>query len=458
MKKPVTKSNRMKPGAMKAVNIVLAVAAAAAIIVSCVFGVQRAGLRRTVEELQTRLAETEAKLDETESARAELERRMTEAAAASESELTDTRTELARASENAAAAETENAALAGQVAGLETAQAELETALADREARLEKAERALNAVRSNACLVYASGDWSVTNWGTADSEDGNIRVTPASVIGEGEYTVGLEFAEETAGMSLCAVSIDGGETAFPGCFIRLNAVRVNGRSIAFGNGYTLSEDGQTTRLYLYREWSGEEAATARCYDGSTAEASSLIVDRDAFEKVKTVEVDFSVLTAPIDQAYIMFSNSDGSVQNWSPEGNRSAGVTSEAAEIRGSGSGYRVALNFEKPVKDLSLLALGVRRGEITFPGYALMITRIWVNGEKIDGLDGLKGYTSSDNGIETRMNLYNEGVGEIPGDARSLSGTLEGASAVWVDKAAFEGAERIEIEFGYRPVPVTGE
>ena len=51
-------------------------------------------------------------------------------------------------------------------------------------------------------------------------------------------------------------------------------------------------------------------------------------------------------------------------------------------------------------------------------------------------------------------MNLYNQGVGELPEDARSLTGSLEDASAVWVNPADFEGAERIEIEFSYRPLP----
>ena len=126
------------------------------------------------------------------------------------------------------------------------------------------------------------------------------------------------------------------------------------------------------------------------------------------------------------------------------------------AEIRGEGNGYRTSLTFEEPVKDMSMLVLAVRRGEITFPGYALNVTRIWVNGERIQALEGLRGYTASDDQTETRMYICNEGVDEVPDDARSMKGDLSDAAAVWVDRADFTDIQSIEIEFSYRPAPVT--
>ena len=36
--------------------------------------------------------------------------------------------------------------------------------------------------------MFASADWSTCNWDTSDSEDGKIKVTPAAVIGEGDYS------------------------------------------------------------------------------------------------------------------------------------------------------------------------------------------------------------------------------------------------------------------------------
>ncbi len=430
----------------KPVTIVLAVAAVAALIVSCVFGAQKINLEKTTEDLKQQLADvTEA----AENTRTELEQQLADAVANGET-LENLRTELEgrvteleqQLADNAASAEKELAGVRAELAATTV--------------RLQKTERALTAARSNACLIYASSDWTVQNWNTADSENGLVKVTPATVNGEGEYTVGLEFAEPAAGLAFGAVSIADGETAWPGCFIRLNAVRVNGQSIPFGNGYTVSDDGKTTRMYLYREWSSDFDETARCWDGNTAEASAVIVDREAFASVSSIEVDFSVLTAPADCAYILFSNSDGSMQNWSPEGSTDGRVQAEPAEIRGEGNGYRTSLTFAEPVKDMSMLALAVRRGEITFPGYALTVTRIWVNGEKIQPLEGLRGYTASDDQTETRMYICNEGVDEVPEDARTMKGDLTDAAAVWVNRADFRDIQSIEIEFGYRPAPVT--
>ena len=428
----------------KAVTIVLAVAAAAALIVSCVFGAQKINLEKTAEDLKQQLADvTEA----AEKNRTDLEQQLGDAAVKEEAlegrvtELEGIKAGLEKQlADNAASAEKELAGIRAE--------------LNETTGKLLKAERALTVARSNACLVYASNDWTVQNWSTADSEDGNITVTPATVSGEGEYTVGLAFEKPASGLAFGAVSIAGGENGWPGCYIRLNAVRVNGQSIPFGNGYTVSDDGSTTRMYLYREWSGDVAEEARCYDGDIAGASAMIVDRAAFESVSSIEVDFSVLTAPIDSAYILFSNSDGSAQNWGPEGSGDGRIQAAPAEIRGEGNGYRTSLTFDEPVKDMSMLALAVRRGEITFPGYALTVTRMWVNGERIQGLEGLTGYTASDDGTETRMYLWNEGVDAAPEDARILKGDLADASAVWVNKADFKDIRSIEIEFGYRPAP----
>ena len=475
----------------KYLTIILAAVAVIAIVVCCVFGSQKGNLQKTVNDLQQQLETAKAEAEKT---KAELEQQLTDAASAAEStraslekQMSDTEAELSsirtalegksaeleataaeaeakkaeleqQISDNSEAAEAAKNRMENRVAELETEKAELENRLSQTEEVLKKTERALVAARSNACLIYVNGDWSVQNWGTADSEDGKVKVTPATVNGEGEYTVGLEFAEATAGLTFSAISINNGEENYPGCFIRINAVRVNGQSISVGKGYTTSEDGRNTRMYLYREWNGDQTMGARRYDGDMADISTMIVDRNAFEAVKRVEVDFSVLTVPIDQGTILFSNSNGSVQNWGIADSQDGSVKVEAAEIRGAGSGYRAKISFETPVTDMSMLALAVKHGEVTFPGYALTITRIWVNGERIEGIKGMKGYTSSDDGVETRMNIYNQGVGELPEDARSINGDLTGAAAVWVQPEDFSEVTSIEIEFGFWPAPVTDE
>ena len=79
------------------------------------------------------------------------------------------------------------------------------------------------------------------------------------------------------------------------------------------------------------------------------------------------------------------------------------------------------------------------------------------------------KGYTSSDDQIETRMNLYNEWVTELPTDlsVRSWDGTTEGAAPIIIAKDALSEVSSIEITFDYiygepavaeGPVPMTEE
>ena len=58
-------------------------------------------------------------------------------------------------------------------------------------------------------LMYADAGWAYQYWG-AEAPEG---VTPinADITGPGTYTVGLEFAEEAAGLAFAAIGIDGGE-------------------------------------------------------------------------------------------------------------------------------------------------------------------------------------------------------------------------------------------------------
>ena len=394
----------------KYLTIILALLAVAAIVVSCVFGVQKGDLQKKYDDLEAQL---KTKGDELTAASGDLE------AAKAATESVKAELEAAKAEVESAKAEVESAK-----AELEAAKTEADSVKADLEAKLNQAERNLTAAKSNAYIMYANADWSISNWGTYDSEDGNVKVTPAAVTGEGDYTIGLEFANESAGLAFTAIGIKNGEIDFPGYYIRLNEIRVNGKKIETAVGYTSSDDGKETRMNLYNEWVSELPSDARVFDGNIAEAKPVIVDKEAFAAVKTVEIDFSVLATPLDHAYIMYANADWSVSNWGIEDSEDGNVKVKAAEIRGAGD-YTVGLEFANEAEGLAFTALGIVRGEKTFPNYYITINEIRINGEKIEALEGKKGYTSSDDGITTRMNLYNEWVTDLPEDARSLDGDL---------------------------------
>ena len=97
-------------------------------------------------------------------------------------------------------------------------------------------------------LMYADAGWAFQYWGDSAAEG----VTPinADITGAGEYTVGLEFAEEAAGLAFTAVGIGQGELLFPGYTIEVREIRVNDEPIAFTKGYTSSDDGVITRMNL----------------------------------------------------------------------------------------------------------------------------------------------------------------------------------------------------------------
>ena len=296
-----------------------------------------------------------------------------------------------------------------------------------------------------AYLMYADAAWAYQYW-SGDAPEG---VTPinAEVTGPGEYTVGLEFAEEAQGLAFTAIGITDGELKLPGYTIELKAIRVNGEEIAFQKGYTSSDDGIVTRMNLYNEWVSEVPADARSFDASLDGAAAIIVDKEAFAAVKKVEADFVLHRAT---AYIMYANADWSVSYWG--GAAPEGVTAVNAEIAGPGD-YTVALEFAAPSKGLAFTALGLTNGELSFPGAFLKINEIRINGEAIAFE---KGYTSSDDKITTRMNLYNEWVGELPEDAHSFDGSIEDAKPVIVDKELFADVSKFEIDFTLVPVTDT--
>ena len=299
-----------------------------------------------------------------------------------------------------------------------------------------------------AYLMYADGAWAYQYW-SGDAPEG---VTPknAEITGAGDYTVGLEFAEEAAGLAFTAIGINNGEALLPNYTIEIKAIRVNGEEIAFEKGYTSSDDGIVTRMNIYNEWVTDVPAEARSFDGKTDDAKPVIVDKELFAAVKSVEVDFTLHQYGVDTAYIMYADSNWGYQYWG--GDAPEGVTATNVKIDGFGD-YTVGLEFAEAAPGLAFTALGIVNGEKTYPGAYLKINAIRLNGEDIAFE---KGYTSSDDGITTRMNLFNEWVTEVPAEARSFDGKTDDAKPIIVDKELFAAVKSFEIDFSLLPVTDT--
>ncbi len=350
--------------------------------------------------------------------------------------------------EEAAEAPAEEAAEAPAEEAAEAPAEEAAEAPAEEAAEEPAEEAADTGLHSTGYLMFANADWSVQYWG-GDAPEG-VTVTNADVTGAGSYTVGLAFDTPSEGLAFTAVGLENGEVAFPGYAIEVTGIRVNGEAIEFGKGYTSSDDGVVTRMNLYNEWVSDLPEDAHSYDGSLEGATPTPVSKDAFTGVTSFEVDFVLHQYGVDTGYIMFANGDWSVQYWG--GEAPEGVTVTNAVVEGPGD-YTVGLAFDTPSEGVAFTALGIVNGEKTLNGASLKINEIRVNGEPVEFA---KGYTSSDDGVTTRMNIFNEWVSALPEDARSYDGTTEGASWIILDTAAFTGVTSYEIDFTVVPVTDT--
>lgn len=302
-----------------------------------------------------------------------------------------------------------------------------------------------------AYIMFADSTWE-RQWWHDGNDYGGVKATEAVITGAGDYTVGLDFTGTdygfANGIAFSALGIKKGEKTYPGYFIKINDMRINGESVAFTKGYTSSDDGTETRMNIYNEWVGGVPDDARSWDGVTEDASWIIVDKALFtEEVATFDIDFTLIPKT-DVAYLMYANADWSCQYWGSDDG--SGVVATDVTLDGAGT-YTVGLDFTGTAAGeaagIAFTAVGVKTGEKTFPGYFVDVKEIKVNGEAIEAG---KGYTSSDDGVETRENIFNEWVVDLPADARRADGSLEGASPIIVNKDAFEAVKTIEVTFAY--------
>lgn len=126
------------------------------------------------------------------------------------------------------------------------------------------------------------------------------------------------------------------------------------------------------------------------------------------------------------------------------------------AIITGEGK-YTVGLDFTGTAQGYSasvaFAAIGISNGEALYPNYLVNIKEVRINGE-IYRLKG-RAYTTSDDGLCTRVNLYNEWVTSVPKTARLPGGNLAGATPTPINRndAVIAEIKTIEIDFEYVPM-----
>lgn len=150
---------------------------------------------------------------------------------------------------------------------------------------------------TEAYMMFSSEGNSFVYWHD-DGDYSPIEMTKATVTGPGQYTVGMDFTKLEDGYSNKIMFLDfevgNGETLFPGYYLRLDKLVINGEDVAFEQGYTTSDNEIDTRMNIVNQWAGvTDNPSARSYDGKLASKKVSLIDPDNWQELKTIEVTFT---------------------------------------------------------------------------------------------------------------------------------------------------------------------
>lgn len=133
------------------------------------------------------------------------------------------------------------------------------------------------------------------------SETG-VEYTNAQVTGPGKYTVGLKFNWQKAeGAIQFNLIINDAEVLFPGYYVDITDIRVNGESIPMNENYygAYHDDTNAGMVPLYNSyWDPAFTPDAvgpqnyRSFDGTPEDATHMVINPDDIVAGDTIEVDF----------------------------------------------------------------------------------------------------------------------------------------------------------------------
>lgn len=158
---------------------------------------------------------------------------------------------------------------------------------------------AIKAEGSHAWIMWSgySTTYSVGDTYSPDSATGGVVATDATITGPGTYTVSLDFSNATngydTGFSFSALGLSNGEVLYPGHFIDIKEVLINGEVYTLvGEPYTTADDQICTRVNLYNQWVAAVPDEARSIDGTPSDASPIIIDPAGFSEIKSIQITF----------------------------------------------------------------------------------------------------------------------------------------------------------------------
>ncbi len=148
---------------------------------------------------------------------------------------------------------------------------------------------------ARAWIMFQGHDWGDTY---PDGQAAGLVATDVQVTGAGTYTVALDFTGTDSGkatnINFSALGILHGEDLFPGYYIDIKEVKINGEAYELkGKPYTTADDGSCTRVNLYNEWVPEVPLDeARVSDGDLTGVTAMPLDGPNMGDIYTIEVTF----------------------------------------------------------------------------------------------------------------------------------------------------------------------
>ncbi len=344
-----------------------------------------------------------------------------------------------------------------------------------------------------AYLMFCDNNFTYPYNAHVDQEIVNMESSTAYVLGPGEYTVGLEFTNKKEELrpntvKFMALNIATGASTFASYKIKAKSLKVNGKEIALGKGYTcdsetLDGDGNNplmgTRYFLFHGWLEEieDVGQPRTWEDSLEGASPRIIEEsdlvsvvgtggDAYlefsERITSIEVTFEYIETfgeSVD-AYLEYCDDGMDVIYYGEESAyNTQGVVSEGATINKVGR-YSLKLDFSGTstgvAKGLTNISVVIRDGERHYTGYAIKISNVVINGtDVITSADMTKGVTYPSGTLEEgtydiRFDLYTTLWSTMPQGARSFDNQTRGASGKTLDVEKFANVATVEVNFEF--------
>lgn len=207
-------------------------------------------------------------------------------------------------------------------------------------------------------------------------------------------------------------------------------------------------DDEVASIYLEHSYSAQSEQSA---EDIRAAASAYL--NDALEAApEGAGVDENTA-----MAWIMYNSADWNIlysvgDVYDPD-DKTAGLTATDVEVTGPGV-YTVGLDFTGTdggyASGVVFSALAITNAENLYPGCVIDIKEVQINGEPY-ALMGMP-YTASDDGICTRVNLYNAWVSAVPDDARGFSEGARGfVTPNLLDADTLGNVETITVTFEFK-------